>query len=56
MSEHKDLIIYMYMYVQIDLCVWTCFYQPAARKVLVLGLLCRFRVCISVRPHLSRAH
>ena len=34
------------------------FYQPAAREArsrLVLRLLCCFRVCISVRPHLSRA-
>jgi len=34
------------------------FYQPAARFArgrLVLRLLCRFRVCISVRPHLLRA-
>ena len=36
----------------------TGFYQPAAREArgrLVLRLLCRFRVCIYVRPHLSRA-
>ena len=34
------------------------FYQPAAREArgrLVLRLLCCFRVCWYVRPHLSRA-